>query len=287
MVFLAEKRSLRTASCCSLLVMNGGTGNLRFSLVATDCTTSFAALNGRGDLVGRRLVGNFEVLALEFHHPGFEGRRLLAFHAGGDRPVFLFLERLDFPLAFDDHAQRHGLHAPGGNSAPDLLPQQRANLIAHQPVQNAARLLRVHQMRIDFAGALKSFPDRVARNLIKEYPVEFLLGRIQKLVQVLANGLALAVRVSRQVNGVSFARRRLQLGNHRLLGGDRNVGGLEIVLHVHSQVLLGKIHDVAHASLHGKVRTQIFVNGLRLGRRFDNNQRFTHDALCRQLTADS
>ena len=39
-----------------------------------------------------------------------------------DRPVFFFLERLDFAFAFDDQAQRDGLHASGGEAAANFIP---------------------------------------------------------------------------------------------------------------------------------------------------------------------
>src|SRR5262249_40083406 len=41
-------------------------------------------------------------------------------------------------------------------------------------------------------------------------------------------------------------------------------------------LLLGQVHDVPDGSLHGKVASQILVDGLRLRRRFHNNQRTCH-----------
>ena len=60
-----------------------------------------------------------------------------------------FLERADFALALDDQAQRDGLDASGGESAADLVPEQRRNLVADQTVENAARLLRFNQVDVD------------------------------------------------------------------------------------------------------------------------------------------
>ncbi len=42
-----------------------------------------------------------------------------------DGPVFLRFERGDLVLSLDDEAQRRALHATCGETAPDLLPQQR------------------------------------------------------------------------------------------------------------------------------------------------------------------
>jgi hypothetical protein len=54
---------------------------------------------------------------------------------GLDGPVLAPLEGLDLQLALDDQAQRRALHAPGGEPAADLLPQQRRQVEADQIVQ--------------------------------------------------------------------------------------------------------------------------------------------------------
>ena len=74
-----------------------------------------------------------------------------------DGPVFFLLERLDLALAFDDQAQRDGLHASGGKAAADFVPEQRRNLVADQAIEHAAGLLRVDQVLIDIAGMLERF----------------------------------------------------------------------------------------------------------------------------------
>ena len=58
-------------------------------------------------------------------------------------------------------AQRHGLHAPGGEPAAHLVPEQRRDLVAHQAVQHAARLLRVHQVCVHLRRASRT-PRRMA-----------------------------------------------------------------------------------------------------------------------------
>jgi len=63
-----------------------------------------------------------------------------------DSPVFPCLERLDLLLPFDDHAQGGALYTPCGETAPDLLPEQRRQLEAHQIIEGAACLLGIHQI---------------------------------------------------------------------------------------------------------------------------------------------
>ena len=49
-------------------------------------------------------------------------------------------------------ARRGGLDAPGGESRIDLLPQHGRDLLAVQPVEDAAGLLRVDEPLVDLAG---------------------------------------------------------------------------------------------------------------------------------------
>ena len=92
---------------------------------------------------------------------------------GGDRPILLLLEGLNLSLAFNDQAQRHGLHPSGGNSLLHFLPEQRRDLVTHQAVKDAPRLLRVHQLLVNFAGMLEGLADGVARDFVEEHAVEF------------------------------------------------------------------------------------------------------------------
>jgi len=51
------------------------------------------------------------------------------------------LKFLDLLFALHDQPHGDGLHAPRGESPPHLIPQQRRNLIADDPIQHAPRLL--------------------------------------------------------------------------------------------------------------------------------------------------
>src|SRR5205814_7709574 len=50
-------------------------------------------------------------------------------------PVLFWNELFDFPLAVGDELQRDRLHAPGAQPAADLVPEQRADLVADEPVE--------------------------------------------------------------------------------------------------------------------------------------------------------
>jgi hypothetical protein len=102
------------------------------------------------NLLGVFAVGDFNLLFALAHEAGVEGGRLGESRVDG--PIFDFLERLDLAFAFDDQAQSYGLHAARGKSAANFIPEQRGDLISHEPVKHAASLLRVHQVLIDGAG---------------------------------------------------------------------------------------------------------------------------------------
>src|SRR5581483_5111639 len=72
--------------------------------------------------------------------------------------------RLELPplfLALDDEARGDGLHAAGGESAHDLLPEDGRDLVAVQAVEDPPRLLRVDEPLVDLAGLVECAGDRV------------------------------------------------------------------------------------------------------------------------------
>ena len=153
MVFFTVKRSLRAASCCSLLVVNGGTGLRFFSLVTTDSTMNVAPSRFSRMWSASSWFCHLSGLALDLGQPALRTAAARGLRASRcNRPILFRLERQNLAFALDDQAQRNGLHAAGGNSAADFVPQQRADLIAHQPIENAPRLLRVDDVLIDPAG---------------------------------------------------------------------------------------------------------------------------------------
>ena len=63
---------------------------------------------------------------------------------------------LDLQLAVADEAQGDGLHAAGGEPLGDLLPEQRAELVADQAIEDPARLLGVDAIHIDLPRFFES-----------------------------------------------------------------------------------------------------------------------------------
>ena len=97
---------------------------------------------------------------LPFHPNQLRSEAAPLFHSFGqlrlDRPVLLRDERLDLPFPLHDQAKSHRLHPSRRQAAPHVAPQEGADLIPHQSIQDAPRLLRVHQPHIDRARVSES-----------------------------------------------------------------------------------------------------------------------------------
>jgi hypothetical protein len=84
--------------------------------------------------------------------------------------------------------------------------------------------LRLHQVHVDRHGFIKGLLYGIRGDFVEHHPedgrfVRLLLGP-QFFLQVPADGLAFAIRVSGQINGINALGRLLQLGNQLLLAFD-------------------------------------------------------------------
>ena len=71
-----------------------------------------------------------------------------------NRPILLFYERFNFPLALGNEAERDGLHAPSRKSAGYFLPEKWRELIADDPIENSPRLLGINERNVDCSRRL-------------------------------------------------------------------------------------------------------------------------------------
>jgi len=95
-------------------------------------------------------------------------------------PVLLGRKRLDLVFAVDDHARGHRLHAAGGEAPADLAPEQRRELVADDAVEDAARLLGVHQILIDLARRGDALGDDLLRDLVEGHALGLLVRQAEK-----------------------------------------------------------------------------------------------------------
>ena len=97
-------------------------------------------------------------------------------------PVFLWLEGPDLLLPVHHHPGGNALDTPGGKPSANLFPQQGRELIAHDPVQNPAGLLGIHQVIVDIPGMLDGVLDHLLGDLVEGDPVGLLLRELQELL---------------------------------------------------------------------------------------------------------
>ena len=139
--------------------------------------------HGGNDLVGRGLVRDIHFLIGRAVKARRERARA-AVEQRVEQPVLLRLEGADLVFAVDHDARGHRLHAAGGQAGLDLAPEQRTELIAHDAVENAARLLRVDQILIDLARVLDALGDDLFRDLVERHALGLVIRQIQQLLQV-------------------------------------------------------------------------------------------------------
>ena len=193
-------------------------------------------------------------------------------------PVFLRDERQNFAFAFADEAERHGLHASRADAAFDAGPEQRADLIADDAVEHAARLLGVHAVHVDLAGRLECAVDGAAGDLVEGNAVEvrFLVDLAEDFLKMPGDGFPFTVRVRRQIDvncifrgGLEFA----QIVPARLAF---LVLGREIVFDIHAEGVFGKVPDVPHGGLDDVFGRQDAPDRTRFRGGFHDNQLFAH-----------
>ena len=182
-------------------------GALPFLDLRDDVDGVFQRLQQRLDVI---LTAQNRLFAANPHQPRLEGLALLASFVmlwsqlGVQRPILFGDEVLDLPFALDDQAQGHRLHPARREPAAHLPPEQRTQVVPDQPVENAPRLLRVHQVHIDVTGMGKRLIHGIFGDLVEHHPLHLFRLQVQNLAQVPGDGLALTVGVGGEVDGAGF-----------------------------------------------------------------------------------
>ena len=189
-----------------------------------------------------------------------------------EQPILLALEIADLVFPIHNNTRGHGLYTPRRKAGLDLLPQQRAELVAHDAVENAARLLRVHKILVDLARVLNALRDDLLRNLVERHTLGLFIVQIQQFLQMPRDGLALAVRVGCEIDGVRGLRFLLQIVNHVFPALDGQVFRHKAALNIDAQRAFRQVTQVPHRGYHLVVRPQIFFNRSGFRRRFHDHQ---------------
>ena len=229
-------------------------------------------------------------------------------------PVFLRNERANFALAFHDQPHRYRLDAAGRETPRDLRPQQRRQFEADHAVEEPPRLLRADATSVDGRRIRERFLNRFARDFVENDAPITIRVAADGFLQVPGDGLAFAIEVGREIDLIRLLCEFAQFVDHLLLAGQDFVGGLPVVFRVHTHAphelrtrallavslfclrrkLAGfrgffcarlritgfaagrQIADVTDAGLYDVVLAEIPIDGPRLGRRLDDDQRTGH-----------
>ncbi len=190
------------------------------------------------DLQGVLFVLEVHLLAMDAVQFGHEAATLLLplGQLGFDGPVLLRHKGLYLPFTLDNEAHGNRLHPSGGEAVAHPLPQERADLVAHQSVQDAPGLLSVYQIHVDIAGMGKGLSDGALGDLVEDHAASLLPGDARRSHEVPGDGLALTVGVGGQVDLFGLLHFSLELLDHFPLLIGHTVAGFEVIVHVHAQL---------------------------------------------------
>ena len=240
---------------------------------------------------GIEIASGGDPLAVHRDQPGGEpgrgGARIgdAGVEFGEHVPVGGAAEGHPLPLALHDDPGGHRLHPAGRELGADLLPQHRADLVAVEPVEDAAGLLGVNQVGVQVTRVLCGLPDGRFGDLVEHHPADR-DARLQRLQQVPGDGLALAVTVGGEIELVDVLEQALEFGDDGLLVGADHIERFEVVVDVDTGAgpllrlvlgrdvgsALGQVADVPPGGLDNVVRAQITGNFARFSGRLDDDE---------------
>ncbi len=215
-----------------------------------------------------------DLLPVEFDKAGGETLPV-RFEVGRYRPIFLRLETIDLAFPIDDQAEGDRLYPARGFCAWKLSPKDRRQRETDQIVERAPRLVGVDQILVEFARIRHRFGDCRLGNGVERDPLH--IGRqdlllLQHLGEMPADRLALAIGVGgedQRVRALCLVSDCLELlraiGRH--LPFHR-----EVVVRIDRTILRRKVAHVPERREHPMTRAQVFLDGFRLGGRFDDDE---------------
>ncbi len=255
--------------------MNGAAGRRGLGLRLHLLDGVGARLQGRGQALRFGFVWYLQLVALanDARQLRFErGWRALFLQLRFDRPEFDGLEVEDLALALGHQSDGDGLHTPGTQAFTDLSPQERAQSVSNEPVEDAPRLLCIYQVHVDVARVLEGLADRIRGDLVEYDALQSRRAEVCRLEQVPGDRLALAVGVGGEIDSSSLAGGVADLLDGLRLLFRHDVSRQEAVIDFDAHVVLRQVPHVAYGGLYVIVCAQNARNRPRLGGRFDYDQ---------------
>ena len=227
------------------------------------------------DFIGAPLIGNGGLFAVHRGKAGAKHLLLLVLPraaVGGDFPVFLGNESIDFVFTVDHHARGDALHPAGGQPFFHFGPEQRADFITHQPVESTAGLLGVDAAHIQLSGMFDRVLDGLLRDLVELNAAGLVFINTEDMVQMPADGLSLAVRVCCEVNLGSVAGFLADAAEDVAAAADRDIFHFKVFIRIDAELTFREVANMALGGLDLIAFAQIAADGFCLGRRLDDNE---------------
>ena len=137
-------------------------------------------------------------------------------------------------LSFVDQPHGHRLHPARRKITGDFFPQQGAEHVPDDAIQESPRLLSLHPVHIDQARALECSLDRLLCDLGKHDALEFPSGDAQDFLEVPGNRLSFSIQVGRQIDEIRLFCSFPQFLKHLLFAWQYLVLRNPAVLRIHS-----------------------------------------------------
>ena len=191
-----------------------------------------------------------------------------------ERPGFDGNELIDlfFPLA--NQPDRNRLHAAGTEALSNLLPEQGAQLVADEPVDHTASLLRIDQILIHRTQRVERLFHSGGRDLM-QLDAAWVL-QVEDVRKMPGDRLALTVRVGCQEDLRSALGGGFQILDRRFLSGNRHVFRLEGMLDVDPQGAFRQVAHMTHRCANVVLGTKKPAKRLGLRRGFNDDQWVCH-----------
>jgi hypothetical protein len=248
MVFLALNRRRMEACCCKRLVLKGAFAPSDRSFSSTESTRQAA------EAKPTRIVSASSPLWISAFFPSIFLRSALN----------------------RDETHRHRLHPAGGKTLGDLFPKERGELVSHEPIEDPAGLLGVHQVHVDLARFLERALHRPLRDFIEGDARHPVFSQPEAVLEVIGDGFPLPVGVRGQVDLLGAFDRFAELREGLLPVGQDGVFRLKALVDIDPQRVAGKVRHMPHRRLHGVLRAQVSPQRPRLGGRFHDDHEIDH-----------
>ena len=258
---------------------------------------------------GLRRVARANLLPADLHQLRRERGRRPPLQPRRQRPILLGHEGGDLLFPPADHLDRHRLHPSRRQAPTDLRPQQRGEGVPDDPVEDAARLLRVELVLVEGTGMRHPVGDPLFRDLVEKHALDRRGGRFRirgSGLRLLSAGrglrllrrpfpflprvgpdgvgdvpgdrLALPVGVGREEHGRRRPRGIQNVPEDLLPLLDDDVRGGEAVLDVDPEAAFREVHHVSHGGKDLEPLPEDLLYRLRLRGRLDDDQRTCHCA---------